>query len=202
MLGVVFADGIWRRNVVWVQLLGLCPLLAVSNTIQNAIGLSVASSGVLIASSIVIAAIRKAIPQHSRLPCFVLVIATFTTIASLLLEAYAWDWYMRVALFVQIIVTNCMILSRIEQVASKNSIFVALMDAVATSIGFTISLLILGTTRELLEKVLPLAAHPAGAFIIAGLLIGAYQWITGEPRKTNSDIRTSAHKQSQTNHGT
>ena len=164
-------------NPAWVQLLGLCPLLAVSNTIANALGLAVASTVVLTGSAVLVSAVRKLIPEDVRLPCFVLVIATFTTLVNLAMEAYAFDLYQRIALFVQIIVTNCMILARIEQVASKEALGRTLVDALGTSAGFAAAILILGAARELLSVGFPLAALPPGAFLVAGLLLAVVNLI-------------------------
>ena len=130
-----FSEAAVRRNPAWVQLLGLCPLLAVSNTVANAAGLAVASAVVLIGSATLVSLVRRLIPADVRLPCFVLVIATFTTLVNLALEAYAFDLYQRIALFVQIIVTNCMILARIEQVAAKERFSTTLFDALGTAAG-------------------------------------------------------------------
>ena len=166
-----FTEAAVQRNPAWVQLLGLCPLLAVSNTVANAAGLAVASAVVLIGSATLVSLARRLIPKDVRLPCFVLVIATFTTLVNLAMEAYAFETYQRIALFVQIIVTNCMILARIEQVASKERIGRALLDALGTSAGFAAAILALGATREFIALGFPLAALPPGAFIVAGLLL-------------------------------
>jgi electron transport complex protein RnfE len=198
----VFRAGVLERNPAWGQLLGLCPLLAVSGTVVNALGLALASLLVLVGSSTCIALSRRIIPDFARLPAFVLIIATFTTIAVLLMQAYAFDLYLRIALFVQIIVTNCMILARAESFASHNAPRLAIVDALGTGCGFAIALVALGATRELLatggvfdgmelllgpgaerwhlavanEPVgLRLAAMPAGAFIVAGLLLALAQ---------------------------
>ena len=166
-----FTEAAVARNPAAVQLLGLCPLLAVSNTVANALGLAVASTVVLTGSAALVSAIRKLIPEDVRLPCFVLVIATFTTLVNLAMEAYAFDLYQRIALFVQIIVTNCMILARVEQVASKERLGRTLVDALGTSAGFAAAILILGAAREALTLGFPLAALPPGAFLVAGLLL-------------------------------
>lgn len=198
--GSLLADGVGRRNPAWIQLLGLCPLLAVSSSAVNALALALASAGVLIGSSISISAARRVIPDFARLPAFVLVIATFTTCAVLLLEAYAFELYLRIALFVQIIVTNCMILGRAEAFASRHGIWPSLLDAAGTAAGFAIALVALGIVREAVGQgtvfagmsllfgpaadgwtitlpgggpALLLAALPPGAFIAAGLLLAA-----------------------------
>ncbi|MCY4130786.1 MAG: electron transport complex subunit RsxE [Gammaproteobacteria bacterium] len=177
MLKQVLKRNLWSQNVAAVQLLGLCPLLAVSNSVANASGLAIASAFVLIGSAALISLLRRFIPDVVRLPMFVLVIATFTTVAVLIMEAFAFTLYMQIALFMQIIVTNCMILGRINQVASKERFTVALLDAVTTSIGFAIVLIGFGAVRELTAPALPLALDPTGAFLIFGLLLAGYQFV-------------------------
>ena len=177
MLKQVLKRNLWSQNVAAVQLLGLCPLLAVSSSVSNASGLAIASAFVLIGSATLISLIRRFIPDVVRLPMFVLVIATFTTIAVLIMEAFAFTLYMQIALFMQIIVTNCMILGRINQVASKEKLGAALLDAATTSIGFAIVLIGFGAVRELTAHALPLALDPTGAFLIFGLLLAGYQFV-------------------------
>ena len=168
-----FVEAAVQRNPAWSQLLGLCPLLAVSNTVANAVGLAAASALVLCGSAASVCLLRKLIAADVRLPCFVLVVATFTTLANLAMEAFAFALHQRIALFVQIIVTNCMILARIEQVAWKKGLTATVIDALGTSAGFAAAILALGAVRELIAHGFPLAAQPAGAFIIAGLLLAA-----------------------------
>lgn len=189
-----------ENNPAWIQLLGLCPLLAVSNSVVNATGLALASAFVVIGSNTSISLLRRIIPDAARLPCFVLIIATFTTLTVMALEAYAFDLYSRIALFVQIIVTNCMILGRAEVFASRQTVGRALADALGTAAGFALALLTLGAVREVLGQgtlmadmdvlfgpaaasleitlfapPLALALLPPGAFIIAGLLFALVQ---------------------------
>ncbi len=195
-----FSNAVLARNPAWAQLLGLCPLLAVSNTVTNALGLAAASAFVVIGSNTAISILRRQIPDIARLPCFVLIIATFTTITTMLLEAYAYGLYEKIALFVQIIVTNCMILGRAEAFASRQPVVEAVKDAAGTAVGFALALITLGLVRELLAfgsvlreaellfgpiatnwqidldlRLLPLASYAPGAFIIAGLLLALGQ---------------------------
>lgn len=190
-------DGLFKRaaitnNPAWVQLLGLCPLLAVSNSLANALALAFASALVLIGSNTLISALRHFIPGFARLPMFVLIIASFTTCATLILQAFAYPVYLEIALFVQIIVTNCMILGRAEAFAHRNGVVSALIDALGTAVGFAIALIALGIVRELMgsgtlgaglpftdgtalvtvtDTPLLIAALPPGAFVLAGLLL-------------------------------
>ena len=198
-----FTGAALRHNPAWVQLLGLCPLLAVSNSLVNAFGLALASGFVMLGSGLTVSLLRAFIPHAARLPCFVLVIATFTTLSVLLLEAWAFDLYLRVALFIQIIVSNCMILGRIEAFASRQPPGRAALDALGTACGFAMALVVLGGVRELLGngtlfagmtqlfgpgaagwtiELLPnggllVALLPPGAFLVAGLLLGIANWI-------------------------
>ena len=170
-----FAQAAIERNPAAVQLLGLCPLLAVSNTVANAAGLAVASAGVLIGSSLLAAVLRRIIPPEVRLPCYVLLIATFTTVAMLLMQAYAFELYQRIALFVQIIVTNCMILAHIERAGAESGaaggILRALVSSSGAAAGFALALLAMGAVREFLALGFPLAAMAPGAFLVAGVLL-------------------------------
>ncbi len=187
----LFAQAAWRRNPAWVQLLGLCPLLAVTTTLENAAGLAVASAVVVVGSTVTVSALRTVIPDDVRLPCFMVVIATFTTLVTMLMEAFAFDLYQRVALFVQIIVTNCMILGRIEQFASRQPVGRTVVDALGTAAGFAVALLALGATRELVAMGMPLAALPPGAFLVAGLLFGAVRACGGCAERLRGKARAS-----------
>lgn len=194
----VFSAGVLERNPAWVQMLGLCPLLAVSTSVASGLGLALASAFVLVSSATLISLLRRQIPDFARLPAFMLIIAGSTTLVVMLLEAYAFDLYSRIALFVQIIVTNCVILGRAESFASRQPVHLAALDAAGTAAGFAIALVLLGATREVIGAgtlfarmdslfgptaaawmitVLPeqsrllIALLPPGAFIIAGLLL-------------------------------
>lgn len=187
-----FSEAAVARNPAWVQLLGLCPLLAVSNTIANALGLAAASAVVLIGSATLVSLAKRLIPADVRLPCFVLVIATFTTLVNLAMEAFAFDLYQRIALFVQIIVTNCMILARIEQVAAKESLGRTLLDACGAAVGFAAAILALGAAREVLAIGFPLAALPPGAFLVAGLLLALTNLRRGHTTETGTPVTAGA----------
>jgi len=207
-----FNNAAWHSNPAWVQLLGLCPLLAVSTSVANALGLALASAFVLLGSSTLIAATRNLIATHLRLPAYVLVIATFTTCAVLLMQAFAFDLYERIALFVQIIVTNCMILGRAEAFAARNTTGRAGLDALGSALGFAFAIVMLGATRELFgagtlfantrELLGPLGSEagitlisqpyrlgilrtPPGAFIVAGLLLALGNWLLRKRPKAN-----------------
>ena len=180
----VITNGVFRKNVAYVQLLGLCPLLAVSNTVANAIGLAAASSFVLIMSSLLVSIFRRFIVSDYRLPTFVLIVGSMTSVVTLLMEAFTFPLYARVALFVQIIVTNCMILGRIETISSKSNVTTSLVDAIATSLGFALALITLGGIREILGYFVPLASLPAGSFIVAGILLASGNYLVSQFRKS------------------
>ena len=180
----IITNGVFRENVAYVQLLGLCPLLAVSNTVANAIGLAAASSFVLIMSSLLVSIFRRFIVANYRLPTFVLIVGSMTSVVTLLMEAFTFPLYAQVALFVQIIVTNCMILGRIETISSKSNVTTSLFDAIATSLGFALALIALGGIREILGYFVPVASLPAGSFIVAGILLASGNYLVSQFRKS------------------
>lgn len=190
-----FIDGLWTRNVATTQLLGLCPLLAVSYNIKNALGLAAASTFVLLSSSCLVSLLRRGIPENIRLPCFVLVIATFTSIAHTVMQAYAWDIYQQIALFVQIIVTNCMILGHVESVASRESVTTSVVTAAGTALGFSLVLLALGGVRQVLGILTPFATQPVGSFFVIGIALAVVNFIRGHaPTDDEEQTQTEPHK--------
>ncbi len=143
-------DGLWDNNPGLVQLLGLCPLLAVTGTIVNGIGLGIATTLTLITSNVTVSLIRNIVPNEIRLPVFVLIIASFVTIIEMMLKAFYYDLYLALGIFIPLIVTNCSIIGRAEAFASKQPVDKAFVDGLMMGIGFTIALAILGGMRELL----------------------------------------------------
>jgi electron transport complex protein RnfE len=143
-------NGLWTNNQALVALLGLCPLLAVTNNIVNAIGLGLATTFVLVASNITVSVFRNQIRKEVRIPIFVLLIASFVTIVELLMQSYFYDLYLILGIFVPLIVTNCAILARAEAYASKNSWDKSALDGLMMGVGFSIILVILGAMRELI----------------------------------------------------
>ncbi|AGH81797.1 RnfABCDGE type electron transport complex subunit E [Psychromonas sp. CNPT3] len=191
-------QGLWKNNPGIVQLLGLCPLLAVTNTMTNALGLGIATLFVLIASNTLISLIRHHVTKAIRIPIFVMIIASLVTCVQLLMNAFTYELYLSLGIFIPLIVTNCIIIGRAEAFASKNSVAHAAFDGLTMGLGFTAVLLLLGTVREILAqgtlfdgietllgdwaKTLTytlyssdtsflLAALPPGAFIIMGLIL-------------------------------
>jgi electron transport complex protein RnfE len=146
----IIKNGLWTNNQALVALLGLCPLLAVTNNIVNAIGLGLATTFVLVASNITISIFRHQIRKEVRIPIFILLIASFVTIVELLMQSYFYDLYLILGIFVPLIVTNCAILGRAEAYASKNTWGKSALDGLMMGIGFSIILVILGAMRELI----------------------------------------------------
>ncbi|MDO3381843.1 electron transport complex subunit E [Gilvimarinus algae] len=192
--------GLWSNNPALVQLLGLCPLLAVSGSVVNALGLGLATMLVLTSSNIAVSLIRKTVSDAVRLPAFVMIIASLTTCIELLMQAFTYELYTILGIFIPLIVTNCAILGRADAYASKNPVLPAAWDGLMMGLGFTLVLLTLGAIRELLGSgtllanmhlLLGEAARdwtitvfadypgflvailPPGAFIITGFLIAA-----------------------------
>ena len=143
-------DGFWNNNVALVQLLGLCPLLAVTNTTINGLGLGLATTAVLVLSNVIVSAIRNVVRAEIRLPVFMLIIASAVTAIELSMNAYFHGLYLILGIFIPLIVTNCSVIGRAEGFASKHPIPQAFVDALAMGLGFTIILVLLGAMRELI----------------------------------------------------
>lgn len=143
-------DGLWTNNPALVQLLGLCPLLAVTGSVVNAIGLGLASTIVLVGSNLTISAFRKFIPESVRLPIFVMIIAAFVTSIELLMQAFTYDLYLVLGIFIPLIVTNCAIMGRADAFAVKNPVGASVFDGLMMGAGFSAVLIILGAMREIL----------------------------------------------------
>ncbi len=192
--GRIFSRGIVFDNPVYVQLLGMCPTLAVTNSAKNALGMGLATTAVLIGSNMVISLIKKLIPSRIRIPAFVVVIATFVTIVGMLMKAFLPDLDKALGIFIPLIVVNCLILARAESFASKQTVFPSAIDGAGMGLGFTIALVILGIVRELLGAgtifgmtILGEFYQPArimtqapGAFLALGLLLALFNKITSK----------------------
>ncbi|ARM30770.1 electron transport complex subunit RsxE [Prosthecochloris sp. HL-130-GSB] len=183
----ILTRGFVRENPVTKMLLGLCPVLAVTTTAFNGLGMGLATTFVLLGSNVVISLAAKAIPNTVRIPSFILVIATFVTIVDLLIKAYSPELNQALGLFIPLIVVNCMILGRAEAFASRNGLWYSVIDAVGMGLGFTFALLLLSAFREVLgagtifnipivgedANTLLVFALPPGAFAGLGLIIAA-----------------------------
>ncbi len=167
----IIFDGLWKNNPGFVQLLGLCPLLAVTATLINGLGLGIATTLILISSNVTVSMIRNIVPNEIRLPVFVIVIASFVTAVEMIMKAFYYDLYLTLGIFIPLIVTNCAVIGRAEAFASKQPIDKAFLDGLMMGIGFTIALVLLGGLRELLGY--------GTLFAQAELLFGqTAQWMT------------------------
>ena len=145
-------NGLWKNNPALVQLLGLCPLLGVSNSVVNALGLGLATMMVVMGSNIVVSLVRRQVTDAIRLPVFVMVIASLTTCIELLMQAYTYELYRILGIFIPLIVTNCIILGRADAYASKNPVLPAAFDGLMMGTGFAAVLVLLGAMRELIGQ--------------------------------------------------
>ena len=222
--GQITHNGLRKNNPALVQLLGLCPLLAVTASVVNALGLAIATLFVLVTSNLCVSLIRNVVTESIRLPAFVLIIAAAVTGTELLMQAYAYDLYQILGIFLPLITTNCVILGRADAFAAKNPLLPAVADGVMMGLGFGLVLVVLGAVRELLGTgavlanmdlllgpmaqdwtlvvaadytVLLLAILPPGAFIITGLMIAAKNRIDtqiAQANQTGLDIQTGSKR--------
>ena len=222
--GQITHNGLWKNNPALVQLLGLCPLLAVTASVVNALGLAIATLFVLVTSNLCVSLIRNVVTESIRLPAFVLIIAAAVTGTELLMQAYAYDLYQILGIFLPLITTNCVILGRADAFAAKNPLLPAVADGVMMGLGFGLVLVVLGAVRELLGTGavlanmhlllgpmaqdwtlvvaadytgLLLAILPPGAFIITGLMIAAKNRIDtqiAQANQTGLDIQTGSKR--------
>ncbi len=204
----IIQDGVWRNNPGFVQLLGLCPLLAVTSSVVNGLGLGLASTLVLVASNGLVSSLRTTIPPEVRIPVFILIIATMVTVIDLVFKAFLYDLYLVLGIFIPLIVVNCVIIGRAEAFASKNPLGLSLLDGLMMGLGATLALVLLGAVRELaghgtllaqaelmfgagaewmtitvIEEYrgFLLAILPPGAFFGLGLLIAGKNWLASRP---------------------
>lgn len=145
-----FMKGLWKENPVFVQVLGMCPVLAVSNTAMNALAMGLATAFVLFMSNAVVSSLRHFIPKQVRIATYILVIATFVTVVDYAIQAISLELYKALGAFIALIVVNCLILGRAEAFASKNTIGKSIMDALGMGVGFVFALFCLGAVREIL----------------------------------------------------
>jgi electron transport complex protein RnfE len=145
-----FVKGLWAEVPPFRLVLGLCPTLAVTKSIENAIGMGIATTFVLVGSNILVSALRKLIPSKVRIACYIVIIATFVTIVELIMQAYAYPLFLKLGIFIPLIVVNCIVLGRAEAFASKNGVFRSLLDGLGIGIGYTFALMALAAVRELI----------------------------------------------------
>lgn len=217
--GEITRNGLWSNNPALVQLLGLCPLLAVSASVVNALGLGLATLLVLTCSNLVVSLIREQVTEAVKIPVFVMIIATFTTCTELLMKAYTYELYQILGIFIPLIVTNCTILGRAEAFASKNPVVPATLDGLMMGLGFALVLVMIGAIREvlgsgtlfanmqllfgpgaadwhidLMDKGLLIAVLPPGAFMVVGCLVALKHVLDKHFEKRNAARRQSVVK--------
>ena len=167
-------NGIFTENPIFVQVLAMCPTLAVTTSAENALGMGLASTVVLIFSNMIISAIRKFVPDKIRIPAYIVVIASFVTIVDMLMHGYIPALYKSLGIFIPLIVVNCVILGRAEAYASKNPVLPSIFDAIGMGLGFTVALFLIGAFREVIGagqilgiQVMPASYKPASIMILA-----------------------------------
>jgi len=215
----ILHNGLWKQNTGVVQLLGLCPLLAISNSVVNAVSLGLATTLVMVLSGASISPIRNYVPNEIRIPVYILIIAVLVTVVQYLMNAYMYSLYIVLGIFIPLIVTNCIVLARIEAFAGKNPVLPAAVDGFAMGMGLTVVLAVLGGMREIfghgtlfsgfdlalgemakgwVVTVIPdyhgflLAILPPGAFICLGLLIAGKNYLTLRAEKKSKTHKLHA----------
>ncbi|MBC8527350.1 MAG: electron transport complex subunit E [Candidatus Cloacimonetes bacterium] len=192
--------GIIKENPVFVMALGLCPLLATSTSVNNAIGMGAAATFVLLCSNIIISLIKNFIPDKIRIPCYILVIASFVTIVDMVMHAYVPQLHKNLGIFIPLIVVNCIILGRAEAFAGKHNVGKSILDAIGMGVGFTLAIILIATIREFLGTgkileipILPtsykpmiVAILPPGAFFTIGLLMGLINMMKNKKQKSGA----------------
>lgn len=186
-----FIKGLWRENPVFIMLLGMCPVLAVTNSVINALAMGMATTFVLFMSSTIVSLVRRLIPKQVRIASFILIIATFVTVVEYLIQAISLDIHKALGAFISLIVVNCAILGRAEAFASKNNIGKSMLDALGMGIGFTFACLCLGLVREVLGngtiagvsvfgpgfEPWVIMVLPGGAFFVLGGWLLLFNWM-------------------------
>ncbi|MDF1616332.1 electron transport complex subunit RsxE [Petrocella sp. FN5] len=194
-----FKSGILDENPVFIQVLGMCPTLAVTTSAENGIGMGLATTVVLIMANLVISLLRNIIPSKVRIPAFIVVIASFVTIVDFMLQGFVPALYASLGIFIPLIVVNCVILGRAEGFASKNKPFISVVDGLGMGLGFTLALGAIGAVREILGagtlfglSVMPAGYVPIsimilapGAFLVLGVLLAAFNYVLAKAANRN-----------------
>lgn len=195
----IFLNGLIKENPTFVQLLGMCPTLAVTTSLKNGLGMGLSATAVLVASNVLISLLRKIIPEKVRIAAYIVIIATFVTIVEMCLKAYLPDLATQLGIFIPLIVVNCIILARAEAFASKNTVGKSALDGLGMGLGFTCALSIISTVREFVgagtiwgikiygDSISPIAiiGMPPGGFIVLGLLIALINYIVAKRKEKN-----------------
>lgn len=202
-----FFKGLWKENPIFVSVLGMCPALAVTNTAMNSLAMGLATTFVLICSSILVSSLRKVIPKQVRITAYIIIIATFVTVVDFALAAFTPAIHKELGAFIALIVVNCLILGRQESFASKNNVGLAVVDAAGMSLGFTFAMLCIGIPREILGSgsIFNIALFgdsfepwvvmilPPGGFFMLGFLLLIFNWY-GQKRKKLAAQLTKEHE--------
>jgi Na+-translocating ferredoxin:NAD+ oxidoreductase subunit E len=208
-----FKAGFIRENPVFALYLGLCSVLAISTTLNNAVGMGAAVIAVLTLSNVIIAAMRKITPNEIRIPVYIVVIATLVKIAELLIQAYATELYVALGVFIPLIVVNCIILGRAEAFASKNTILDSAIDGIGMGLGYTVGLILISVIRQVLSSgivnfsnpftqqmifeirlipqnfVIAMFSQPAGAFLTFAVLAAGVEYLRTRPVKKAKEVK-------------
>ncbi len=204
-----FIKGLWKENPVFVQVLGMCPVLAVSNTAINALAMGLATAFVLIMSNIVVSSLRSFIPKEVRIATYILIIATFVTAVDYLIQAVSLELYKALGAFIALIVVNCLILGRAEAFASKNTVARSAMDGLGMGLGFTFALFCLGAVREILGSGSLFGAQlfhdafqgwvvmilPSGGFFTLAAWLLLFNWVEQRKAKKNRPATLALSKE-------
>jgi Na+-translocating ferredoxin:NAD+ oxidoreductase subunit E len=196
-----FLEGLWKQNPVFVHLMGMCPLLAVSNSVVNSLSMGLATLFVLVNSNIVVSLARRVIPNQVRIAAFIMIIATFVTVAEYILQAMSLEIHQALGAYVPLIVVNCIILSRAEAFASKNPLLPSILDGLGTGLGFLLAIFLMGAFRELLgagsflgfslfgDNFEPWVVMilPSGGFFTLGVLMLGVYWINQRANRKPGD---------------
>ncbi len=192
-----FLEELWKENPVFVHLLGMCPVLAVSNSVVNALSMGFATAFVLVMSNIVVSLVRHWIPNQVRIASFIMIIATFVTVAEYLMQAISLEIHQALGAYVPLIVVNCIILGRAEAFASKNPVLPSIVSGLGTGIGFIFAIFLMGALREVLGSGsflgLPLFGQnfepwvvmilPSGGFFVLGALLLVFNWLNERSKR-------------------
>ena len=204
-----FIKGLWLQNPVFAQALGMCPVLAVTNSAQNGLAMGLATLFVLVMSNTLVSSLRSFIPRQVRIACFILIIATFVTVVDYIIQAINLQLHRALGAFIYLIVVNCIILSRAEAFASKNTVVNSLLDAAGMGIGFTFALLCLGSVREVLGNgslfgVQLFSTHyenwivmilPGGGFFVLSLWVLLFNWLQLRQKQKQPGREEMSHDQ-------
>ena len=216
-----FLAPLFKANPLFVLVLGTCPALAVTTTLEQAIGMGILFTIVLACSNVIISALRKLIPEYVRIPCYIVVIATFVTVVKLLCEAFLPELYSSLGVFLSLITVNCIVLGRAEAFAQNNPVLPSLLDGLGNGLGYTIAIMIIALVREILgagtlsigktftflpqvtlpilkgdswDFLIPLLQQPTGAFLVLGLVIGLIALISNFRKKQSKIKKTEVRE--------